>query len=840
MGPLASQSGSAAAFPDSAAVTAGERYGAGASKTALLGDSYRKLWTTPIRVRVLDPDTLGGLTPIGLGGGNQTVSLELSAGNGREYRFRLVDKVAGQQWPDDLRGTVLHDLYQDQISSLHPGSALMVDELLDALGVLHTEPGLFVLPDHPFLGEFRDRFTGRLGLFEERPDENAGAQSAFAAADEVEGSEDFLDALEDSAVHRLDSRDYLTARLVDLLVGDWDRHGDQWRWARFEQPDGRHLWRPVPRDRDYAFADYDGWLLKVLSQMYPQAQPYGPRYRGTIPGLTQNAWVLDHRLLAGLPWADWDSVAEHIRSTLTDSVLGRAFGRLPAEYQEASSPEFERILRGRRDRISQAARAFYDRLAVAPTLHATDDPNWARVERHADGRVSVRVWVGDEPAGDAYLSRVFLPAETEEVRLYLRGGGDVAVVEGTGGPIALRIIGGDGDDRLVDRSSGPGTIFYDEDGNDELVLGRKTRVDRRRYDRPEPKLEAALRHPRDWGSEFSLFSPSADWRPFAGPVVGGGPKWTRYGFRREPWASVQTVRALWAPLHPTRFAAEYRGRFRPMASDLVAELLARASSIEATAYYGLGNETEAAGNSEDHVIWEQQLLIRPRLLIPIGTVSTLVLGGELRHSDPSGTPPDATSDLGPFGAGAFNALGASGALQVERVDDAASPRRGVRGGIAAEVYPAVLDEERSTAGPFGEASGALMAYLSPLPGGPTLALRVGAERLWGDFPYPYAAFVGGSETLRGYARQRFAGDAAAYGTAELRQVLTRAELIVRGDLGVFGLADTGRVWRRGESAGGWHQAFGGGLFFDTIGRSIRVSVAQGDETMVYLQLNSPF
>ena len=42
--------------------------------------------------------------------------------------------------------------------------------------------------------------------------------------------------------------------LFDLIIGDWDRHEDQWRWA--EQEDGKdEIYEPIARDRDQTFFD---------------------------------------------------------------------------------------------------------------------------------------------------------------------------------------------------------------------------------------------------------------------------------------------------------------------------------------------------------------------------------------------------------------------------------------------------------------------------------------------------------------------------------------------------------------------------------------------------------
>jgi hemolysin activation/secretion protein len=66
--------------------------------------------------------------------------------------------------------------------------------------------------------------------------------------------------------------------------------------------------------------------------------------------------------------------------------------------------------------------------------------------------------------------------------------------------------------------------------------------------------------------------------------------------------------------------------------------------------------------------------------------------------------------------------------------------------------------------------------------------------------------VGGSRSLRGYVSQRFAGDAALFGSAELRQPIGQVRLIARGRLGVIGFADAGRVYVDGDSPDGWHSA----------------------------------
>ena len=136
--------------------------------------------------------------------------------------------------------------------------------------------------------------------------------------------------------------------------------------------------------------------------------------------------------------------------------------------------------------------------------------------------------------------------------------------------------------------------------------------------------------------------------------------------------------------------------------------------------------------------------------------------------------------------------------------------------LGGTAYPKALDVKSA----FGEAHGSASTYLSAkLPLQPVLGLFAGGKRVWGTFPYHEAAFVGGGETVRGYREQRFAGDAAAWGSAELRLFLTRSGFIVPGRIGVLGLTDAGRVWLKGDSPGGWAH----------LGRRRRVDPGDGRE-----------
>jgi outer membrane protein assembly factor BamA len=118
---------------------------------------------------------------------------------------------------------------------------------------------------------------------------------------------------------------------------------------------------------------------------------------------------------------------------------------------------------------------------------------------------------------------------------------------------------------------------------------------------------------------------------------------------------------------------------------------------------------------------------------------------------------------------------------------------------------------------------------------PTLALQAGGKRVFtkeGRIPFFEAAYLGSSNTLRGFQPHRFAGDASVYGTAELRLHLTNLFLFVPGKQGVFGFTDWGRVYLQDEvvptGARAWHRTYGGGIWLSFLGRGGTVTAAIGN------------
>lgn len=824
--------GAPRAAADSVVIVPGAHYRAGALESWLFGTHYRQLWTTPITVPVLSLQRYaGGLQPVGRGGSMQTRSLRFKGADGREYVFRSTDKDPSRSLPEELRGTYAEGIVRDLISSAHPGAALVAARLAEAAGILHVTPQLAAMPDDAALGEYRAEFAGMLGIIEVRPtDDPDDDGTGFAGAKKVIGSERLLERVTEHADETVDAREFLLARLLDLVMGDWDRHPDQWRWARFgDEPNDR--WRPIPRDRDWAFVRLDGavWSLARFAYPVPQFVSFESRYPDPV-WLTWSARLLDRRFLSELDRQAWDSVAAVLRRRLSDEAIDDAIRQLPGALAAPSAGYLREALVARRDHLGDIVKQFYELVAEEVDVHATDESEAVEVdridERFTDVTVRQRTKAG-APRNRVWFHRRFDAHDTREIRIHLHKGDDRVVVRGVTAarwPV-VRVVGGGGSNVFADSvAAGDSRTRYYDINPATRVEARKS-IDRRVYV-PPPTRRGWIDPPRDWGSRWRPV-PMISYAPDVGLFIGGGPLFERYGFRHDPYAYQMSLRAGYAA-GPNKWRAEYEADVRREGSAMHGTIVARLSQLDILRFYGFGNETQGSGSTDYHRVDLAAVRIEPMLHFPVLKDLTLDVGGTVRYASTEYEPQRFISTINPYGTGNFGHIGARAGLTLDTRDHPDLARRGVYASLQGAQYPSLW----SATSPFGELRSRISAYAGA--GGrfqPTLALRAGGDKLWGTYPFFDAAFIGGGTTLRGWREQRFAGDASLYGNAELRFFLTRVFLMLPADLGAFGLADAGRVFADGERSDRWHPGFGGGLWVSFLGRShtFSVSAARGRE-----------
>ncbi len=336
-------------------VAAGAQYRGDPFRDFLLGGRYRRLWTQPISVPVLDLRRFdGGVRPTIEGGGRQTRTLHFTSAAGRHFVFRSVDKDLAHLTPLGFRRSLLGSIIQDQVSASFPAAALVAAPLQAAAGLPHPDPSLAILPDDSLLGLFRSGYAGMLGIIQENASD-IRIPGPMSAVPGMRGTIETL-ALLASPRQRIDVHAFLTARLFDVFLNDWDRHEGQWRWAgHLEGADT--VWLPIPVDRDQAFSSYEGLVDDIARLGIRKLPRFGPE--PGLSALTVNSARLDRRLLGGLSGHTWDSTAAWLAARLTDSVIDDAVHRMPDPYWRLSGTALAATLKQRRDRLRSVAKQFY-------------------------------------------------------------------------------------------------------------------------------------------------------------------------------------------------------------------------------------------------------------------------------------------------------------------------------------------------------------------------------------------------------------------------------------------------------------------------------------------------
>lgn len=788
-------------------VTAGKQYQTGEVGEALLGNEYRDVWSTSIQAPVIDLGrTAGGLTPTGAAGGVQTSLLFLEGEDGRHFILRKMDKDAGGALPNGTQRTIVEDVVQDQVSSLNPYSAFVIAPMAQAADVLHTSPQLVYIPDDPRLGEYREEFGNELGLLERKVDEDVTDAERFAYSEEVINFEDFYErTLADAEVH-VDERAFARTRLFDMFIGDRDRHDEQWFFAAVD--DGNRF-LPIPIDRDFAFARFDGLLNKAgrfSGNTTLRKQTYFGDDIDNLVGLNHQGAKLDILFTSELDRDDWISIGEDLQASLTDDVIESAIRGWPDPVYDEIGEETIAALKGRRDDLPEAAEQYYELLMQKVDVVGSNENETFIIDRVSDEYTDLVI----EHEGRQIYERRFLVSETDELRLYGLGGDDAFLLNGPANEgVRVFAVGGEGDDfvRTGNGERARDFRFYDVEVDD------KTREQLGHYEELDDPSENEYKLHR---YEFDRAGPAFafDYDSDEGIYIGGGVKMVRYGFMREPYAARHVIVANYAP-RSQGYNISYDGRINEIAGEWDATAEAEVLDFdEFDDFYGFGNDTPE-GADERHLAHFRWVRAYPAMLRELGSGMSVSIGPYFEYADIE--PPNGISEESPdpgltgYTVQQFEDKYFGGVLsrfELDGRDTTALPTSGLRFFSEAGVHAGLRNSDDR----FARFATELSYFFTPV-NPATIALRVGGATNIGDFTFYQANTVGGRENLRGFSKTRFSGRTSAYANSELRLKLTDFNIyLTRGELGVFGFYDVGRVWADDEDSNLWHHGYGGGAW----------------------------
>jgi len=807
----------------------------------LFGYHYSSYYGTPITVPIVSLDTLhGGLTPGRTGGGHQSNSLRLIDKDGKEYVMRGLKKSAtrflqsvafkDRYVGDDYENTSTEKFLMDFYTTAHPYTPFIADNLAETAGIFHTNPELYYIPKQNVLKEHNKDFGGELYMVEERPTDEFKNLASFGNPDGIDGTDDVYKNLHKDKKYKIDERAYIKARLFDILIGDWDRHGDQWRWSRYDTKDSIY-YKPIPRDRDQAFPKYGGALLTILMQSPPlrYMKPYKDDI-SSVKWLARAGYAQDLALITKSGENIWLQEVQELQKSLTDEAIDKAFAELPKEVQDETMETIKANLKKRREKLGKYALEYRKVLLKTVLITGTDKKEKFVINRLPDGVTDIKIYSLKKDAETLVFSQSYNHKQTKEIWVY--GLDDDDVFEVTGKPekpITLRLLGGQNNDtynvengkrvKIYDFKSKSNTYAVDNKAQKLLTDDYETNS----YDINKPA--------------YNVFAgyPALGYNPDDGVKVGLSINYTVNNFNRRPYSRKHNLKANY--FFATKgFELIYRGTFMNIAHKWNFALDARLTSPNFSInYFGYGNDTK---NFDDDLSMNynrvklQVFKVAPSFFkqgrngsfmevqLPFETIE--VDGTHNRFVNQPGAIPERLFEHRQY-------AGIEGTYSFKNYDNASLPAKGMHFYITGGWKTSLDEIERNY--PHLESSLNFVHRLTPdekFVISSTVKTKI---LLNNDFEFYQGATLGGDNDLRGYRRERFTGKKSFYQSTDLRYTLGRwKSSFVPVTYGIVGGYDYGRVWIEDDRSNKWHQTGGGGFWLngaDVI--TARVTYFQGSD-----------
>ncbi|MEO0902889.1 MAG: phosphoesterase, partial [Bacteroidota bacterium] len=347
-----------------------------------------------------------------------------------------------------IKGTAPEKILKDFYTGSHPYAPFVVGKLADAIGIYHTNPVLCYIPKQKKLGDYNEEFGDKLFMIEERVTDGHGEEKSFGNANTIIGTDDLVAKLASDEKYEVDLNMYVRARLFDMLLGDWDRHDDQWRWAEFKE-NGKVIYRPIPRDRDQVFSIMgDGFLMGFATRAIPSLQlmeGYAEEIR-SVKGFNSSpkTFSLDMLLLPETTEKQWVEQAQSIQNLLDEVTIDRALGEFPEEIRnDETTVWIKDALLARQKNLIETAKEYYRVINKISVVIGTDKDDYFKIEDVGEGRTRVTGFrIKNKKRDDKFFDKTYDKSITKEIWIYgLDDKDEFEVVGGQKRGPKIRLIG---------------------------------------------------------------------------------------------------------------------------------------------------------------------------------------------------------------------------------------------------------------------------------------------------------------------------------------------------------------------------------------------------------------
>lgn len=791
----------------------------------LFGLHYRKYYSLPIEAKTATLDTLfGGVKPTREGGGHQSKSLRLVDAEGKEYVMRALKKSTSRflqsvvfkdqfvlnQFDDTYAEDFLFDFY----TTSHPYTPLAVGNLADKIGVPHTNPLLYYIPKESILKGFNYNFGDELYLVEEQLSGNQKDAKSLGKPLDIISTDDLMKNMHKDEKYTIDEPAYIKARLFDMLIGDWDRHSDQWRWGEYNE-NGKIVYKPIPRDRDQAFTTYDGALLWFLMKM--PALRHMQSFKDDIKNvkwLNREPYPQDIAFLKTADETEWIAQAKYIQEHLSDADIDGAFSNLPKEVQDETIEDVKRKLKIRKTKLQEYAKEYYRVLQKTVLIVGTDKKDKFTITNISKNNTEIAVYRLKKEGDELLYTKNFTADKTKNIWVYGLDDDDVFEVKGNiKSDITIRLIGGQNNDsytvengekiKIYDFKSKPNT--YSLDSKTKTFL--KDDYEPNFYNYEKVKYNAIA------GFPFGGYNPDD------GGKLGIVAIYTVNKFNQYPYTQRHSLVANY--LFATGgYEFIYNGFFPKTLGKWDFDIESKFTSPNFTInYFGYGNETV----NNDAIYGMDYNRVRLRTLKAIPSIKKVGRYGseiklaatfeKLRVEETTNRYINIPGTVNPNVFDNQQYVGAAIKYSFENYDVPSLPNMGFGFAVAGSWTMNV--DHTPTNFPALDAKINFNHKLDPN-GQFVLATILKSKVLFNNnFEFYQGATLGGDYDLRGFRNERFLGKSSFYQSTDLRWNIGRIKKsIIPMSYGILGGYDYGRVWIDGENSGKWHQSVGGGIWIN--------------------------
>ena len=786
----------------------------------ITGENYRKEWVQKITVPALNLRTEeGGLKPVRVQGSRLRRSLRLQDANGHEWTLRSIEDFPEAVVPLDLRQSLRKDLVEQGISASYPYASLSFDAFAEPAGVPVIRRKLVYIPNDSKLGRFRSDFSNKMAILEEQ--NPAGVKRSYSTDDLV------LELAKDNDNH-VDQIAVLKARLLDMFIMDFNRHEDQWLWAKGDTGKGK-LYYPISRNHDQAFFMNEGFVPFFARQPWflPEVQGFRPKARN-IRTFNRPARNFDRFFLTGLSAQEWEQEVDIFLAAMTDKVIENALHQQPQEIQGYRMNNIINTLKERRKFFKDEMMEYYRFISKEVDVVGSNNREQFKVTKLPDGKLQVvvnKISKKDVVTSKTF-DRVFDPKVTHEVRLYGLGDDDRFIIDSGFSPIRIRMIGGPGVDTFVNNGKGGRLYVYDAKFENNVFKGNfglGKRISR------DPEVNRFDRQ----GYKYDLIKPSLTfgYNRDQDVVLGAAVEFTRNGFRKEPYWQRHLI-AGGRSFKTSSWGFRYEGDFTRIVGheDLTIRADLRGPNY-ITNFFGYGNNTHYNKSSPNGLdfyrinynLFNVSVLMRRQLQswmrvnygINFQTYKIKEPTDPFHLINVPAIPGVDQTNL--FQTKAY--LGPHFKLDINSQNNKVIPTRGLV--LDMNVKPMFGLNKYTPNMTKADVDMRIFFSLYAFPNF-VLATRFGYGHIFGkQYDIPEAYYLSGLNNLRGYRQDRFGGKTVISEQNELRfKIGDFSTYLFPGSIGLHAFLDVGQVKLNTEKPNGWWAGYGGGIWIAPVKRFV--------------------